>query len=65
MIDLRNKRILVTGASSGIGWEVSILASNLGAELVMIARNTQRLQETYDRLKKNNHELISCDVTDY
>lgn len=65
MIELSKKKILVTGASSGLGREVSILASNLGAKLVMIARDTQRLQETYDRMNNDNHKFISCDVTNY
>jgi NAD(P)-dependent dehydrogenase (short-subunit alcohol dehydrogenase family) len=50
MIDLSGKHILVTGASSGIGREVAILLSQLGANLTMVGRDFKRLEETLDVL---------------
>ena len=44
-----NKRIWVTGASSGIGRSVAIKLSKLGAELILTARNRDKLEE----VKKN------------
>jgi NAD(P)-dependent dehydrogenase (short-subunit alcohol dehydrogenase family) len=48
--DLTDKRILVTGASSGIGKAVSIMASRLGASIIMVARNEERLIDVKNRL---------------
>ena len=41
IMSLSNKRVLITGASSGIGKETAILLSKLGAQLVMVARSKE------------------------
>ncbi len=41
----RWQRALVTGASSGIGWETAILLAAEGTELVIVARDRQRLEQ--------------------
>ena len=38
-MELTGKRIMVTGASSGIGRETAILLSNLGAQVVLLGRD--------------------------
>ena len=43
---LEGKTIIVTGASSGIGRQCAIDCSKMGAKVVMIARNPERLEET-------------------
>ena len=35
-MELTGRRIMVTGASSGIGRETAILLSNLGAQVVLL-----------------------------
>jgi NAD(P)-dependent dehydrogenase (short-subunit alcohol dehydrogenase family) len=64
MISLSGKRILVTGASSGIGRVLSQQASLLGASLILIGRNKDRLQQTYQNLMGARHEQYSVDITD-
>lgn len=44
--DLKNKRILVTGASSGIGRAVARMANARGAECVLVARSVEALEDT-------------------
>jgi NAD(P)-dependent dehydrogenase (short-subunit alcohol dehydrogenase family) len=46
MFDIKNKIILVTGASSGIGREIAIQCSNMGAKVIITGRNSERLKET-------------------
>jgi len=65
IFNLNNKNIIVTGASSGIGRQCVITFSQLGANVILIARNKERLEETYNRLKKGNHLIISQDITEY
>lgn len=56
---------MVTGASSGIGRQCAITFSQLGANVILIARNKERLKETYNKLEKGNHLIISQDITEY
>lgn len=61
-MDLTNKKIIVTGASSGIGKETSILLSKLGAQVLMIARREDKLKETLDKLEGINHRYYCFDL---
>lgn len=45
MLDLEDKRVLVIGASSGIGRAIAEAASGRGARVVASARRAERLQE--------------------
>ena len=60
---LKNKRILITGASSGIGRQAAISFAARGAELVLTGRDTQRLQDTLDNLAGRGHQIFSGDLT--
>ena len=62
---LKNNNILITGASSGIGRQCAITFSQLGANVILIARNMERLKDTFNKLKKGNHLIISQDITEY
>ena len=61
---LENKRILVTGASSGIGRAIAIECAKMGAELILTGRNKTRLEETLQQLPEANHLIFSLDLTD-
>lgn len=65
IFNLNNKNIIVTGASSGIGRQCAITFSQLGANVILIARNEERLKDTHNRLKKGNHLIISQDIIEY
>ena len=54
-MDLSNKRILVTGASSGIGRETAIVLSKLGATVFLLDVNEQGLIDTVSMLESNVH----------
>ena len=63
--NLSNKNIIVTGASSGIGRQCAITFSQLGANVILIARNKKRLKDTFNRLERGNHLIIFQDITEY
>lgn len=62
---LKNKTILITGASSGIGKATAIECSKLGANVIITARNEDRLNETFSMLdisEGQQHKLIIADL---
>jgi len=60
---LEGKRILVTGASSGIGRGVAIQCSKTGAQVVVTGRNIERLHETLTQMSGDGHCVISADLS--
>lgn len=60
---LKGKKILVTGASSGIGECIAIECSKMGSSVTVTARNAERLNETLMRLDPGEHDLIVADLT--
>lgn len=60
---LEGKTILVTGASSGIGKATAIECSKMGANLLLTARNKERLEQTLSELTQGNHKIITADLT--
>lgn len=60
---LAGKRILVTGASSGVGRQLAISASARGAALVITGRNKERLAETLAQLEGDGHCSVLGDLT--
>lgn len=65
IINLTGKKIIVTGASMGIGCEVAKLLSQVGAQVVLVARNEEKLKETLSQLEKGaNHFYKCCDLSE-
>jgi len=61
-LEMTGRAVLVTGASSGIGRSTSILLSKLGAKVILVARNQDRLQETLDALEGSGHQISQFDL---
>ncbi|MCP4369642.1 MAG: SDR family oxidoreductase [Deltaproteobacteria bacterium] len=62
---LRGKNVIITGASSGIGRQCAITCSEMGANVILFARNEIRLQETITKLKTGTHLYYALDITQY
>lgn len=64
----QNKRVLITGASAGIGWAVAVALGEKGHELFLVARRADKLNELKNELLKTNPNLkvhlIVKDVND-
>lgn len=64
MLNLKDKKILVMGATGGIGRETAILLSKLGAKLVISGRDIDRLEEVFNLLEGIGHNKIAFDIKD-
>lgn len=62
---LEGKTVLVTGASSHIGRQIAVRCSEMGAKVVILGRNEERLQETFDQLSPSEHQQIIFDVKNH
>ncbi len=66
-MDISGKRVLITGAASGIGRAVATAAGRAGAQLVLTDRNESLLATTADELKAAGATVVltrAADVTD-
>ena len=64
-MDFKNKIVIVTGASSGIGRATAIEFAKHGAKLVLIARRKDKLEQTARELERFGTQtlVITCDVS--
>ena len=63
----KNKNILITGASKGIGRAVSKELSRLGANIILLAKNETLLDSIYDEIIETSNTtpcIIKCDLSD-
>lgn len=60
---LLGRRILVTGASSGIGKAIAIACARQGASVIVTGRNWERLSDTFSQLTGDGHLCLSADLS--
>ena len=63
-MSLQGRRILVTGASSGIGQATAVYASRLGAEIIVTGRDAGRLEQTLQELSGTGHRSSVFDLSE-
>ena len=61
---IEGKTILVTGATSGIGRATAMTCAGLGAKVVAVGRNQERLDSLMPELEGDGHLAINADLTD-
>ena len=61
----RGRTLLVTGASSGIGYDVALVLAGLGARSALLARREAQLEELAGRIRSQGGEplVLTADVT--
>ncbi len=67
MVSLKDKIVLITGASSGIGASCAQLFAQAGAHLILAARRLERVQELANQLKEQYQtpsHVLALDVCD-
>ena len=64
---LKDKLVLITGASRGIGRAVAVAAVNAGAEIIITGRTIGALEELDDEIKSANGKatIVEMDMADY
>ena len=64
-MSLHERRILVTGASSGIGRATAVLAASLGARVVLTGRRAGELARTREAMERpDEHLAVAGDLKD-
>ena len=65
MFNLKGRVAVITGASSGLGKQMSMAFAKQGADLVILARRIERLEEYKKELEQEGVKVlpIKCDVT--
>jgi NADP-dependent 3-hydroxy acid dehydrogenase YdfG len=65
MSAIKNKIVIITGASSGIGRATAVKLANEGAQLVLAARREDRLQQLVDEIQSQGGSAVykATDVT--
>lgn len=63
-MSIKNQRILLTGATGGIGQHLAMALVNKGAKLVLTGRNTKKLAQLKQALAQQGHVAvtIACDL---
>ena len=64
LIDLTGRKVIIAGASSGIGRKTAITLSRLGAKIVLIARRGNKLKEVLEELDGTGHSCYIGDLSD-
>lgn len=59
MQDIRNKVVVITGGSSGIGFALAREFGRLGAKVVITARNEERLSGSFSELKSAGFDTLA------
>jgi len=59
-VDFKNKVVLITGASSGIGKQTAIEFAKLGSNIILVARRKDKLEQVENELKQFNVTTLIC-----
>ena len=58
--NLEDKRILITGGASGIGYEAARVMASKGAEVILAVRNMEKGQRASDKIKSEFPSANVC-----
>ncbi len=63
---LEGKKVVITGASSGIGRAVAVACATAGADVAVVARRQDRLEEVAAEIRAAGQQAVICvaDVAD-
>lgn len=65
-MDMKNRTIVITGASKGLGREMTIHFSQKGADVILVARTEPLLQQVQKEIEQRTGKaplMITCDIS--
>ena len=68
MFSVKNKTIIVTGASGVIGSAISVALAKKGARIIALGRNSEKLQVTFEqlpKLSKNHLQMVILEAASH
>jgi short-subunit dehydrogenase len=60
-LDLKNKIVLITGSTDGLGKKLAIELSKLGCKIIVHGRNEDKARGVVDQLNGDGHSFLICD----
>ena len=59
MFSLKNKTVFLTGSTGGIGKEIALQMSSLGAKMIITGTNEEKLKDLSNKLPNKNDYVVS------
>ena len=59
MIDLKNKNVVITGASGGIGESLVKKFAEYGSNIFLLSRDANKMKTIISKLSKNDNQIIA------
>ncbi len=59
MFSLKNKTVFLTGSTGGIGKEIAVQMSSLGAKMILTGTNEEKLKDLSNKLPNENDYIVS------
>lgn len=63
--EFNGRKFIVFGASSGIGRACAVQLGQRGANVILVARNQERLAEAASQIPEGHSVILPCDVSDF
>jgi len=63
-MDLKDKTVVLTGATGGIGAAMASALAGLGANLILVSRDQRKLESLRDELPGDQHVLVAADLSE-
>lgn len=60
-LDLKDKKVLITGGTDGLGKRLAIELSKLGCKIIIHGRNEEKASAVLSELEGEGHSILICD----
>ncbi|MCK9368580.1 SDR family oxidoreductase [Candidatus Dojkabacteria bacterium] len=63
-LDLKNKKVLITGSTDGLGKQLAIALSKLGSKIIIHGRDKDKAESVLKELEGEGHSILICDFNE-